>query len=164
MYEAVIFDCDGVLVDSEVLAQEVELAALAELGLIYGPAEFKRRFMGMSASAFFQALNADSLTRRGEPLPDIFPHLPEKLYSAALREKLTEVAGAVQAVGQCTVKKAVASSGKVAMLRFKLEKVGLWETFAPHVYSGDLVERGKPALDLFLYAAHGLGRSLPDVS
>ncbi len=58
MYAALIFDCDGVLVDSEVLAVEVELAALAELGLIYESGEFIRRFMGIPDSAFFAALCA----------------------------------------------------------------------------------------------------------
>jgi len=157
MYAAVIFDCDGVLVDSEVLALQVELATLTEFELIYDSAEFKRRFMGMSDSAFFAALDDDSLARRGKPLPDHFARLHADRYGAALRARLTEVAGARRAVGQCTIKKAVASSSKTTMLRFKLEKVGLWETFAPHVYSGDLVERGKPAPDLFLYAARELG-------
>jgi HAD superfamily hydrolase (TIGR01509 family) len=156
MCEAVIFDCDGVLVDSEILAMEVDVAILADFGLLYEPAELKRRFMGMPDSAFFPALSADSLARRGEPLPDIFPQLHAKLYSATLRERLTEVAGAARAVGQCRAKKAVASSSVTEMLRFKLEKVGLWEMFAPHIYSGDLVERGKPAPDLFLYAAREL--------
>ena len=133
MYEAVIFDCDGVLVDSEVLAMEVELTTLADLGLIYEPLEFMCRFMGMPDVDFFPALTADSLARRGEPLPDTFPLLHNKLYEAALRERLTEVAGAAQAVDQCQIKMAVASSSKAEMLRFKLQKIGLWESFAPHV-------------------------------
>jgi HAD superfamily hydrolase (TIGR01509 family) len=113
--------------------------------------------MGMPDSTFFTTLSADSLALRGEPLPETFPQLHTSLYGAAIRERLTEVPGATRAVGQCTIKKAVASSSTTAMLRFKLEKVGLWEAFAPHVYSGDLVERGKPAPDLFLHAARGLG-------
>jgi HAD superfamily hydrolase (TIGR01509 family) len=79
-----------------------------------------------------------------------------RLYGAALRERLTEVGGAAKAVAQCTVKKAVASSSKTVMLQFKLEKVGLWDTFAPHVYSVDLLKRGKPAPDIFLYVARAL--------
>ncbi len=154
--EAVIFDCDGVLVDSEVLALEVELEALAELGVIYDPAEFRRRFNGMPDSAFLPALSADVLVRRGEPLPDTFPQLHADRYGLAVRERLVEVDGALGAVGQCRVKKAVASSSKSALLRFKLEKVGLWDAFAQHVYSGDLVANGKPAPDLFLYAARAL--------
>jgi beta-phosphoglucomutase-like phosphatase (HAD superfamily) len=134
VYDALIFDCGGVLVDSEFLALEVELAALAELGLIYDPAEFKRRFMGMPDPAFFPALSADSLARRGQPLPDTFPQLHTNLYSAALQERLTEVAGAARAVGQSTIRKAVASSSKTAMLRFKLEKGGLWEILL-HTYT-----------------------------
>jgi beta-phosphoglucomutase-like phosphatase (HAD superfamily) len=89
MCEAVIFDCDGVLVDSEILALEVELAALADFGLVYDPAEFKRRFMGMSDSTFFTALSADSLALRVEPLPETFPQLHANRYGAAMRERLT---------------------------------------------------------------------------
>ena len=99
MCEAVIFDCDGVLVDSEVLALEVELAALADFGLVYDPAEFKRRFMGMSDSTFFTALSADSLALRGEPLPETFPQLHANRYGAAMRERLIPTASPADSQG-----------------------------------------------------------------
>ena len=72
MIEAVIFDCDGVLVDSEVLALEVELGSLAEIGLDYSRPEFVARFTGRSNEAFFALLEEDSLARRGCGLPDGF--------------------------------------------------------------------------------------------
>lgn len=121
---AVIFDCDGVLVDSEVLALKVELDALAELGVIYDPEEFRQRFMGMPDSAFFPALSADFVARGRGPLPDHFPQLHADRYGALVREQLTEVAGAALAVSGCAVLKAVASSSKADMLRFKIGEGG----------------------------------------
>ena len=102
MTEAVIFDCDGVLVDSEVLAQEVELSALAEIGMSYDRGTFQARFMGMSNDAFFAALDADSVARRGVPLPSDFRTTCLARYHALLDTQLAEVAGAASAVAPMT--------------------------------------------------------------
>src|ERR1041384_4219871 len=98
MIEAVIFDCDGVLVDSEVLAHEVELAALADLGLHYDVHEFKARFMGMSDRAFHAALEEDGQTRLGRSIIDeLAPRLAAG-YSAAMETRLSAVPGVNEAV------------------------------------------------------------------
>src|SRR5258708_3528448 len=98
MAQAILFDCDGVLVDSEILAVDVETTMLAELDLHYDPQEFKSRFMGLSDKAFFAELNADSLARLGRSLPESFEGLcRERLYREVGR-RLTEVAGAREAV------------------------------------------------------------------
>ncbi len=109
MFEAVIFDCDGVLVDSEVLALEVELGSLAEIGLTYDEEDFKARFMGMSTQAFYDALDADHHTRLGRNLPEGFRDLCSARYRAAWH-RLGEVPGAREAVAKVTHLKAVASS------------------------------------------------------
>jgi HAD superfamily hydrolase (TIGR01509 family) len=155
MFEAVIFDCDGVLVDSEVLAVEVELASLAEVGLTYEEEEFKARFMGMSTPAFFDALDADHFARLGRNLPDGFRDLCSARYRAAWH-RLTEVPGAREAVAKVSHLKAVASSSSEDALDRKLRLTDLWEPFAPHIYSADHVTHAKPAPDLFLYAAAAL--------
>lgn len=157
MTKAIIFDCDGVLVDSEVLALEVELGALAELGLSYEPSQFTARFMGMSNEAFFAALEEESLARLGLPLPADFRSRCHAQYHAALDERLTEVPGALAAVAALAHPKAVASSSEKPALEKKLRRTGLWEHFAPHVYSADHVAHAKPAPDLFLHAASQLG-------
>ena len=156
MFEAVIFDCDGVLVDSEVLALEVELGALGEIGIVYDESEFKARFMGMSTPAFFDALDADHRARSGDGLPDGFRELCHARYTAAF-PRLREVPGACAAIAQVTLPKAVASSSGAEALLRKLHKTGLWAHFDPHVYSADHVERAKPAPDLYLYASQALG-------
>jgi HAD superfamily hydrolase (TIGR01509 family) len=153
MIEAVIFDCDGVLVDSEILAHEVELGILSELGLHYDLHEFKARFMGMSDRAFHAALEEDGVARLGRSIIDeLAPRLAAG-YAAAMYTRLTIVPGATEAVRAVTGAKAVASSSTAKGLERKLRKVRLWDEFAPHIYSAEHVEQAKPAPDLFLYAA-----------
>lgn len=154
---AVIFDCDGVLVDSEILAVEVEIVLLAQIGLSYEPAEYGRRFLGLADHAFRQALDADCRAATGRPLPDDFLERTHARRLAACRERLVEVAGAGEAVAALSRPKAVASSSGAAFLRHKLELGGLLAAFDPHVYSADLVGRGKPHPDIFLHAAGQLG-------
>jgi HAD superfamily hydrolase (TIGR01509 family) len=157
MFAAILFDCDGVLVDSEILAVEIETAMLADLGLAYETAAFKARFMGMSDEAFYAELNADSLKRLGRPLPDDFQaDCTARLYRA-VSERLVEVEGARQAVELVTHPKAVVSSSTREKLGIKLRKAGLFVPFAPHIYSANDVKRAKPAPDLFLHAAAALG-------
>jgi len=156
MIEAILFDCDGVLVDSEILAVEVETQMLAELGLAYDPHEFKARFMGMSDKAFFAELNADSVERLGKPLPGDFElRCRERLY-VEVGKRLVAVDGAIDAVRAWPRAKGVASSSTTDKLEIKLRKVGLFDDFHPHVYSADHVTHAKPAPDLFLYAAKSL--------
>lgn len=152
-FDAVIFDCDGVLVDSEILALEVEIALLAECGLTYDPDDFRRRFMGMHDRAFIAELEADSRAMAGRPLPPDFGHRAHAQKLAACRERLREVLGAREAVAVLGLPKAVASSSGHAFLREKLALTGLLAAFEPHVYSADLVANGKPAPDIFLHAA-----------
>ena len=68
MVSAVIFDCDGVLVDSEVLIHKIELEILADLGMHYESGPFKARFMGMSDNAYYDALDLDALERLGRKI------------------------------------------------------------------------------------------------
>jgi HAD superfamily hydrolase (TIGR01509 family) len=154
---AIIFDCDGVLVDSEVLAHEIEMESLAEAGLVYSPDDFRERFMGLSDKAFFEALEADALKRIGRSIrDDTFPRMKAR-YRKALEERLEEVPGALAAVSALPHVKAVASSSTAANLELKLRKTLLWDHFAPHIFSAEHVERSKPAPDLFLHAASSLG-------
>lgn len=154
---AVIFDCDGVLVDSEILAIEVELTMLAEQGLTYERPEYARRFLGLSPSAGRAALDVDAMERLGRRLDDAFHHLVQEALHDAARTRLTEVAGCAVAVSALGLPKAVASSSGAAFLREKLLLTGLLAAFDPHVYSADLVARAKPHPDVFLHAAERLG-------
>lgn len=157
MFEAVLFDLDGVLVDSEVLAVEVELQTLADLGLRYDPAEFKRRFLGMPDADFRDALDADRRAVVGEPLPENFLQVVHARRDEAFQTRLQAVEGAFEAVAALNRPRAVATSTGVAFLRRKLDLTGLAPLFGANAYSADLVERGKPHPDIYLYAADRLG-------
>lgn len=155
LFKAIIFDCDGVLVDSEKLALEVELEVLAELGLTFERGDYVQRFMGLSTDAFHAAIDEEAQRRLGRSIA------AEVRGSERLRQvmiaHLTEVPGAAQAVVALKLPKAIASSGSRAGLERKLKQTGLWEHFAPHIYSADHVTNAKPAPDLFLHAASALG-------
>lgn len=152
-FDAVVFDCDGCLVDTEALVVEVLGQALADLGLGYEP----HRYMGLSEPAFFAALDAEHRARHGRPLPDGFADSCTQATRAALQDRLREIPGAGEAVRACPWPKAVASGSSRASLQRKLTHIGLWDAFAPHVYSAEQVAHGKPAPDLFLHAAAALG-------
>ena len=154
-FSAIIFDCDGVLVDSEIIAVEIEMAALAEIGLPYGLDEYKARFMGASTAAFHAAVDADYLAKTGTALPAGFRDLVRDRYRAAAH-RLAAVPGARAAVEAVSLPKAVASSSTEAALDEKLRLAALWDLFAPHIFSADHVANAKPAPDLFLYAADAL--------
>jgi HAD superfamily hydrolase (TIGR01509 family) len=156
MISAVIFDCDGVLVDSEVLIHDIELEVLATLGLHYESQPFKARFMGMSDNAYYEALDVDALERLGRKIQFEARPLMKARIEKVFDEKLAEVRGALEAVKSVHKLKAVASSSGIKALDYKLRKLGLWEPFAPHIYSGEHVAHAKPAPDLFLHAAKKL--------
>lgn len=152
---AVIFDCDGVLVDSETLAVRGERQALQTFGLHYEPPEYVRRFVGLHDDAFFEQLRADHLETHGRAAP---AHFERDILEGRRKEKhaLTIIDGADRALAAADArlgKKAVASSSRAHFLKDKLERVGLYALAEPHVYSADLVENGKPAPDIFLYTA-----------
>jgi len=157
MISAVIFDCDGVLVDSEILAHEVEIEVLQAIGLHYDRHDFTQRFMGMSDEAFCAALEEDGKARLGRSIiAEIRGPMNDRLQKA-VAERLVEVSGAARAVKAVSRAKAVASSSTLDRLRIKLGRTGLWQSFAPHIYSAEHVTHAKPAPDLFLHAASELG-------
>lgn len=154
---AVIFDCDGVLVDSEVLAIEVEIGLLARQGLVYERPDYMARFLGLSPAAGRAALKVDAMARLGRRLDDDFHLEVHETLHHACRSHLTEIAGCGAALARLGLPKAVASSSGAAFLREKLRLTGLLDAFDPHVYSADLVARAKPHPDIFLHAAERLG-------
>ncbi len=156
MVSAVIFDCDGVLVDSEVLIHKIELEILADLGMHYESGPFKARFMGMSDNAYYEALDLDALERLGRKIQSEARPLMKARIEKVFDEQLAEVRGAGKAVKAVRQVKAVASSSGVKALDYKLKKLDLWDLFVPHIYSGEHVAHAKPAPDLFLYAAKKL--------
>lgn len=153
---SIIFDCDGVLVDSEALGLDASVAYLNEHGFNWAPEELVRRFTGYRDDVFASQLSSAYRELHGEdPHQSFFEGLVN--VRRARRHLLTEVSGAASAVRRISLPKAVASSSRAEFLISKMQRTGLYELFAPHIYSAELVEHGKPSPDVFLYAANALG-------
>lgn len=155
--DALIFDCDGVLVNSEQIAQEVELKFLASVGMIYPRDEYVRRFSGTSEQGFREALRADAGARFSVKLPDEFFDDMAAAIVDAYEGRLEAIAGAVALAAAWPRLKAVASSSSKGTLLLKLGRVGLADLFGAHIYSADAVGAGKPDPALFVFAAGQLG-------
>ena len=156
MFDAVIFDCDGVLVDSEIIAIAVEREHLSGWGLVYDNETYISRFVGLHNRDYHAALRVDA-DARGIVLPTDFPGIIQAAIWARFEAELTAIEGALELAGNFAGAVAVASSSEQDKLHRKLEMTGLAGAFGKHVYSSDLVTNGKPAPDLFLYAASRLG-------
>lgn len=155
-FEAVIFDCDGVLVDSEILGLEDSAAYLRGHGLPWSAPDLIRLFTGLRDDVFRGRLVEAYRTANGDDPPsDFFEGLIDQ--RRRRRDELREVAGAPDALRRTRGRNAVASSSRRTILESKLKRVGHYDLVAPHIYSGDDVDHGKPAPDLFLYAAEKLG-------
>lgn len=149
----VIFDCDGVLVDSEPLANASFSRALRAQGLDWSVEETMRRLMGRSLGSCVEIVEAEL----GRSLPDDFLEKMQAVTYRSFREApLQPVAGvkdAVVALQQAGLETCVASSGAPEKMRFTLGLTGLWDLFDGRIYSASQVPRGKPFPDLFLHAA-----------
>lgn len=159
--EAVIFDCDGVLVDSEALSLDLEVEFLNRHGLGYERLSFARRFIGTDIHAMDAAVAADCLAMTGQPLGDTVMDEMRAARDALFAENLTAISGARDSLTAWSGAQAIASSTHHPELRRNLSKAGLDDVCYPHVYSAQDVARGKPAPDVFLHAAARIGVS-PD--
>ncbi len=156
--KVVIFDCDGVLVDSEVIALAVTRRRLGEAGLRLSDEETRERFLGMRFDAVVSRIEAEL----GAPLPKEFPDDLSREILATFARGLKGVEGVRQAVGGLSARVCVASSSAPERLRFALRVTGYETLFAPHIFSSAEVARGKPYPDLFLYAADAMGAEAHD--
>ncbi len=155
---AVIFDCDGVLVDSEVLAAPILAETLTQLGLPTTAQDVDRDFKGRSWEHGLGVIRA----RRGglEPWPELRERYRTTLF-AAFDERLQAVRGVVEAhdaLDTAGVPRCVASSGDHERIRRGLRAAGLLDRFSDDaIFSVEDVAHGKPAPDLFLHAAARMG-------
>ena len=147
--DLVIFDCDGVLVDSEVISCRAHAETLTRHGYPITPEQVLERFLGVSDREARQTIETEICRK----LPDDFEAQMEQ---AALRRytddlpTIPHVGAAIAAIG---LAKCVASSGTPDKIRHGLTCVSLYDLLAPSIFSASQVERGKPAPDLFLFAA-----------
>jgi len=156
--KAIIFDCDGVLIDSELIYKSTERAFLEKVGLTYNPVEFFRRFMGRSEESFFEEAGKDHHALHGKPLPHDFKDELIAHQKTRFENELRAIGGIDEMLNDLRgVTQAVASSSPIHSLIKKLEMTGLKHHFGDHIYSASHVKYGKPEPDLFLYASEKLG-------
>jgi len=155
-FDLIIFDCDGVLVDSERLSLRVDALFLDRLGWPMTENEIIERFVGRSDAD----MRAEIEERIGRPIPADIDREFDRVYRETFEAELRPVAGIVEAldaIAAAGIPICVASSGGHAKIRRSLELTGLTRYFDDRIFSAADVALGKPAPDLFLHAAETMG-------
>jgi HAD superfamily hydrolase (TIGR01509 family) len=146
--DLIIFDCDGVLVDSEVLSCRCLSKVLAAYGIDLGLDQALELFLGRSVSAVLEHYQA-----LGHAIPEQFSTELRAAVRAVFRASLCPIEGVGSVLADLRIPHCVASSSDVERVSFSLSLTGLAPHFDRQLYTSQMVERGKPAPDLFLYAA-----------
>jgi HAD superfamily hydrolase (TIGR01509 family) len=152
-FELIIFDCDGVLVDSERLAIRIDAIFLERLGWPMSTDEIVQRWVGRSDADMRTEIEAHI----GGPIPPDIEEESSRIYREIFDRELLPVDGIREALDVITIPRCVASSGKHDNIRRNLALTGLSGYFGERIFSATDVEHGKPAPDLFLLAARTLG-------
>ena len=150
--ELIIFDCDGVLVDSEIIASEVLSNLLNECGYETSISKTRQHFMGLSINKIVTKVRNEGIS-----LPSTFK---EDLFSrdqAAFEDKLRPIPNIKTALSLIKVPKCIASSGSMKKIQSNLELTNLTPYFMNKIFSVEMVKNSKPSPDLFLLAADSFG-------
>lgn len=156
--DLVIFDCDGVLVDSETIANEVLAVAVTELGWPTTTADSHRLFRGLS----WQSTVAIIENQIGKPVPEEWVQQARGTMHKAIYETVTAIPGVAEVVArveEAQIPRCVGSSSQPDYLAHVLGRAGLDHHFGEAVFSATMVAKGKPAPDLFLFAASQMGHA-----
>jgi HAD superfamily hydrolase (TIGR01509 family) len=160
-FGAIIFDFDGVLLESEFEGNRELAALLTEFGHSHTLEDTLQTYVGLNGRDFIGAIER----KIGTQLPPQFHNRLKAMSIRALRDGIQAVAGAIDFVRSLpdNLPKAVASSSSTRWIAGHLEHLGLAGSFGDHIYSGrEHVERGKPAPDLYVHAAKKLGVPIAD--
>jgi len=151
--DLIIFDCDGVLVDSELISCRAHADALTRHGYPITSEQVSARFLGRST----KQANLEIETELGRKLPEAYHgDLQDELFRA-FEADLEAIRGIHDVLDIVTQRVCVASSGSHQRMQVSLGTTGLYERLAPHIFSSSQVTNGKPAPDLFLFAAEEMG-------
>jgi HAD superfamily hydrolase (TIGR01509 family) len=156
MFSAVLFDFDGVLIESEYSGNRHIAEFLTAAGHPTTPEEAMAKFMGLSGRHFLDAVEGWI----GRPMPETFAAARAVEDARCMAEGIDAVAGAVAFVRSlpADLPRAIVSSSRTRWLHRHLDHLGLADAFGEHVYSGsEHVAKGKPAPDIYLHAADALG-------
>ena len=149
----IIFDCDGVLEDSEILSCGIDARLMTEAGFSITTESLIAGFIGRPKREIWAALAEE----RGKPWPEGLLERADALLLEKLATELEPVDGVAEALRALPGTKAVASSSSLKKLDTALGRCGLLDHFSPNIFSVDQVARGKPAPDVFVFAASQCG-------
>jgi HAD superfamily hydrolase (TIGR01509 family) len=152
--DLVIFDCDGVLVDSEVISNRIFRDCFTEIGIVFTLEEMMAFGIGKNAVTLAAAIEQEF----GVTLPAGFIEGQRARIMDAFTTELRPIEGIPELLAALKLKRCVASNSHIRRVRHALTTTGLMPHLEPHIYTPALVAQGKPAPDLFLYAAakHGV--------
>ena len=148
-FDLIIFDCDGVLVDSEVISCRAHAETLTRHGYPITADEVLNRFLGVSDREARLMIENEI----GRKLPNDFESQVKQATLQFYADDLRAISYVSEAIAAIGLPKCVASSGTPEKIRHGLTCAGLYDQLAPHIFSASEVKRGKPAPDLFLFAA-----------
>ena len=151
-FELIIFDCDGVLVDSEPIINQAHAHVLTACGYPMTEHDLVERFCGMSDREMLEIIEREW----GRALPTSYAERVGLMIEARFRQSLAPIEGVAEALDALTLPICVASSSTPEQIRQKLKITGLLGRFGEHLFSATMVACGKPAPDLFLHAARRL--------
>jgi HAD superfamily hydrolase (TIGR01509 family) len=151
----VIFDCDGVLIDSEVISNRMTVTALNAIGYPISEDAASRSFTGRSYASVRKDIESDW----GQALPATFEADVQERVLDEMAISLEAVSGISDALARLHLARCVASSSSIEWITSGLRKTGLFDYLEPHFFSASMVENGKPAPDVFLHAAERMGVS-----
>jgi HAD superfamily hydrolase (TIGR01509 family) len=152
-FDLIIFDCDGVLVDSEPVSNAVFADMLREIGLDLTLEEMFAEFVGLSMESCMEKVGL----RLGRPPPEDFAARVHEAELSALAERVKPVRGVTHVLDALPIPCCVASSGTHDKMNLTLSTTGLLERFHGRLFSATEVPRGKPHPDVFLHAAKQMG-------
>lgn len=155
----IIFDCDGVLIDSEILSARVDCEILREHGYEITPEELAHRFAGLTTERIFELVGEEI----GHTFSEKVIHRAQAETDRKLRDEVLPIAGVQDMLDALEDPRCICSNSRPERLEVSLTKAGLWDRFRPYVFSAQAVGegRGKPAPDVFLHAA-GVFQTSPD--
>lgn len=147
----IVFDCDGVLIDSEIISARVDCEILGELGYECTPEELAHRFAGLTTERIFELAGEEM----GRPVSQEIIRRAERDTDRRLSAEVQPIAGVQEMLDMLDDPRCICSNSRPERLRVSLEKAELWDRFRPYVFSARDVPggRGKPAPDVFLHAA-----------
>ena len=153
MKQLIIFDCDGVLIDSEIISARMLIDALAALGVHIDLAYVARHFLGRSYPTVMKTIRQDF----GLDLPPEFEDHYRARLLAAFERDLNVMPHVAAAIDHLALPYCVATSSSLKRAAFSLGLVGLGHLIGPRLFTAAMVQHGKPAPDLFLHAAQACG-------